>query len=96
MSRQLNITPADFYAGLTYDAVWSIALALNGSLEELSNGTTLGSFTYTNVAMTNIFMAKMYEVNFHGQSVSIIIISSIIIIIISIIIIIIIIIIGYL
>ena len=64
-----NVTPSDFYAGLTYDAVWAMALALNGSQAQLPPGKTLESFTYEDTAMRTIFEDQMYQVNFAGQSV---------------------------
>ena len=67
----MNAVHADFYAGLTYDAVWAMALALNGSIERLAAvGMTIDEFGYDNEAITDIFMQEMYKLRFRGQSVS--------------------------
>jgi hypothetical protein len=66
----MNATPADFYAGLTYDAVWAIGLALNGSMSELATtNKSLADFNYDDSTILNVFMRQMYKLKFPGQSV---------------------------
>ncbi|XP_033110418.1 gamma-aminobutyric acid type B receptor subunit 1-like isoform X2 [Anneissia japonica] len=61
-------------ASYAYDAVWSIALALNKSiqlLEKDANNTTpqkLSEFTYGNAKMRNVFMKAMETIEFKGIS----------------------------
>ncbi len=61
--------PSVFYAPLTYDAVWSLALALNNSIPHLDPGSTLENFTYEDSRMTGIFMEQMYKLDFAGMTV---------------------------
>ena len=59
--------------GYVYDAVWTIALALNSSisiLEERGLGR-LEDFTYDSVKMADVFTEAVANVSFHGISVSI-------------------------
>ena len=47
IAARQKVLAADFYAGLTYDAVWSMALALNASQEPLAAvNKTLVDFSY--------------------------------------------------
>ena len=58
--------------GYVYDAVWTIALALNSSisiLEEKGLGR-LEDFTYDSVEMANIFSEAIANLSFEGISVS--------------------------
>ena len=58
--------------GYTYDAVWTIALALNSSisiLEERGLGR-LENFTYDSVEMADVFTEAVANVSFEGISVS--------------------------
>ena len=58
--------------GYVYDAMWTIALALNSSisiLEERGLGR-LEDFTYDSVEMANIFTEAILNVSFEGISVS--------------------------
>ncbi|XP_077867202.1 gamma-aminobutyric acid type B receptor subunit 2-like [Saccoglossus kowalevskii] len=65
--------------GLGYDAVWSMALALNASIDEVALGRTndshgsvrskrLDDFTYTDSVMASIFRKSFYNVSFQGTS----------------------------
>ena len=59
-------------AGYVYDAVWTIALALNSSisiLEERGLGR-LEDFTYDSVEMADVFTEAVANVSFEGISVS--------------------------
>ena len=67
----MNKTPTTFYAPLTYDAVWSIALALNASQDALPAGKSLSDFRYGDISMTSIFMKKMSRLAFEGMTVSV-------------------------
>ena len=58
--------------GYVYDAVWTIALALNSSisiLEERGLGR-LEDFTYGSVEMADVFVEAVANVSFQGVSVS--------------------------
>ena len=58
--------------GYVYDAVWTIALALNSSisiLEERGLGR-LEDFTYDSVEMADVFTEAVKDVSFEGISVS--------------------------
>ena len=58
--------------GYVYDAVWTIALALNSSisiLEERGLGR-LEDFTYDSVEMADVFTEAIANVSFEGISVS--------------------------
>lgn len=61
-----------FYAPLTYDAVWSLALALNASIPLLAERklTPLTEFTYENDKMRDVFMETMSQTNFEGMMVN--------------------------
>ncbi|XP_077991826.1 gamma-aminobutyric acid type B receptor subunit 2-like isoform X1 [Glandiceps talaboti] len=64
--------------GLGYDAVWAIALALNTSVEQLSNivfnssnetrPSVLEDFTYENRDMAQIILGALRNTSFHGVS----------------------------
>ena len=59
--------------GYVYDAVWTIALALNSSisiLEERGLGR-LEDFTYDSVEMADVFTEAVANVSFEGISVSV-------------------------
>ncbi len=66
----MGLRPSEFYAPLTYDAVWSMALALNASVASLADGETLDSFSYERQDMTETFMEQMYDLHFEGMTVS--------------------------
>ena len=58
--------------GYVYDAVWTIALALNSSISILE-GRGLGrleDFTYESVEMANVFTEAVADVSFPGISVN--------------------------
>ena len=58
--------------GYVYDAMWTVALALNSSisiLEERGLGR-LENFTYDSVEMANVFTEAVANVSFEGISVS--------------------------
>ena len=59
--------------GYVYDAMWTIALALNSSipiLEDRGLGR-LEDFTYDSVEMANVFTEAVANVSFEGISVSV-------------------------
>ena len=57
------------YAALAYDAVWSMALALNGSLEVLQEkNLSLSNYTYGQSAVTQIILDQFYRLDFQGIS----------------------------
>ena len=65
--RMLNI-------GYVYDAVWTIALALNSSisiLEERGLGR-LEDFTYDSIEMADMFSEAITNLSFEGISVSVV------------------------
>ena len=60
--------------GYVYDAVWTIALALNSSisiLEERGLGR-LEDFTYNSVEMADVFSEEIASLSFEGISVSVV------------------------
>ena len=64
--------------GYVYDAVWTIALALNSSisiLEEKGLGR-LEDFTYKSVEMADVFTEAVANISFPGISVSLCIITA--------------------
>ena len=71
LADKMNATTSDFYAPLTYDAVWSLALALNDSIPKLNNLDLggLANFTYDSGRMTEAFMQSMYGLKFEGMMV---------------------------
>ena len=71
----LGIPKTDIFInfGYIYDAVWTIALALNSSisiLEERGLGR-LEDFTYDSVEMADVFTEAIANVSFQGISVSV-------------------------
>ena len=67
-----NYTSSENRAPSAYDAVWSIALALNHSIQPLLQirNTTLDRFEYHNKIFKNIFVGEMNKLKFTGISVS--------------------------
>ena len=68
-----NITPPVFFSPyliyLAYDAVWSMALALNGSLEVLQEkNLSLSNYTYGQSAVTQVILDQFYRLDFQGVS----------------------------
>ena len=60
--------------GYVYDAVWTIALALNSSisiLEERGLGR-LEDFTYESVEISDVFTEAIAKLSFEGISVSVV------------------------
>lgn len=71
--------PLSRYAPQTYDAVWSIALALRGAedvwrnefkLNKTKKRVKLDFFDYTRYDMANEFLNQFSRLNFLGVSVS--------------------------
>ena len=65
--------------GYVYDAVWTIALALNSSisiLEERGLGR-LEDFTYESVEMADAFSLAIANLSFEGISVSVLLLANI-------------------
>ena len=58
--------------GYVYDAMWTIALALNSSISILEDRGLgrLEDFTYDSVEMANVFTEAVANVSFEGISVS--------------------------
>ena len=58
--------------GYVYDAVWTIALALNSSISILEDRGLgrLEDFTYDSVEMADVFTEAVANVSFEGISVS--------------------------
>ena len=58
--------------GYIYDAMWTIALALNSSISILEDRGLgrLEDFTYDSVEMANVFTEAVANVSFEGISVS--------------------------
>ena len=54
-----------------YDAVWTIALALNSSISILGENKSLENFTYESVEMADVFTEAVANVSFEGISVSV-------------------------
>ncbi|XP_070540122.1 gamma-aminobutyric acid type B receptor subunit 2-like [Ptychodera flava] len=54
------------YAPCAFDAIWAIALALNGSIEHLPDDKTLPDFTYEDDEMATIFYEEMLKTHFVG------------------------------
>ena len=61
-----------FGIGYVYDAMWTIALALNSSISILEDRGLgrLEDFTYDSVEMANVFTEAVANVSFEGISVS--------------------------
>ena len=62
-------------AGFAYDAMWTIATALNRSeeyLKKMKPSLSIKNFTYMSKAMTELFKNAINETNFIGVTVSII------------------------
>lgn len=60
-------------APLAYDAVWSVALAFNKTMQRLTeqnSGKNLKDFTYTDKEIANAIYAAMNSTQFLGVSVS--------------------------
>lgn len=58
-------------APLAYDAVWSVALAFNKTMERLTSGRkSLRDFTYTDKEIADEIYAAMNSTQFLGVSVS--------------------------
>jgi len=62
----------DLRVGYVYDAMWTIALALNSSISMLEDRGLgrLEDFTYDSVEMANVFTEAVADVSFEGISVS--------------------------
>ena len=62
----------DIGVGHIYDAMWTIALALNSSISILEDRGLgrLEDFTYDSVEMANVFTEAVANVSFEGISVS--------------------------
>ena len=58
--------------GYVYDAMWTIALALNSSISILEDRKLgrLEDFTYNSTEMANVFTEAVANVSFQGISVS--------------------------
>ena len=69
VNTDLNIS---YIAGYIYDAMWTIALALNSSISILEDRGLgrLEDFTYDSVEMANVFTEAVANVSFEGISVS--------------------------
>ena len=65
-------TDVDIRNGYIYDAMWTIALALNSSISILEDRKLkrLENFTYDSVEMANVFTEAVANVAFQGISVS--------------------------
>ncbi|XP_077999945.1 gamma-aminobutyric acid type B receptor subunit 2-like [Glandiceps talaboti] len=66
-TSHLDLLPA-YFANLVYDAVWSIALALNTTANRLPPGKRLEHFTYENKSVMDVINNAMKETNFVGMS----------------------------
>ena len=64
-----NLVDVTFKEGYVYDSIWSIALALNRTIEQ---GIALENFTYKNVEMADIIQEELRNSNFLGISVSVV------------------------
>jgi len=62
-----------FENGYIYDAMWTIALALNSSISILEDKGLgrLEDFTYDSVEMANVFTEAVANISFEGLSVSV-------------------------
>ena len=69
VNTDLNISSTN---GNIYDAMWTIALALNSSISILEDRGLgrLEDFTYDSVEMANVFTEAVANVSFEGISVS--------------------------
>ena len=57
------------YANVMYDAIWSLALALNISIPKLNSiGLNLSDYTYGHQDATNIIRNEVVRLKFHGAS----------------------------
>lgn len=80
MSQNYNISGGRYPEGyqeapLAYDAVWSVALAFNKTMEQLNKrgktkGKSLKDFTYTDRDIADEIYAAMNSTSFLGVSVS--------------------------
>lgn len=63
----------DTDAGFAYDAVWTLAMALNRTeeyLRETKSGLSIDSFTYASTEVMEYFNRSLEETNFTGVTVS--------------------------
>ena len=67
------MTDTIVHFGYVYDAMWTIALALNSSISILEDRGLgrLEDFTYDSVEMANVFTEAVANVAFEGISVSV-------------------------
>jgi len=65
-------TDVSLGVGFVYDAMWTIALALNSSIQILAERGLgrLEDFTYSSVEMADVFTEVVTNVSFEGISVS--------------------------
>lgn len=71
-TEKMGLMPSDFYAPLTYDGLWSLALGLNDSvrrLEELDK-KPWENFTYESKDMAEVMMQSMHALSFEALGVS--------------------------
>ena len=62
-------TPRTIWANPAYDAIWSLALALNISIPKLNSiGLNLSDYTYGHQDATNIIRDEVVRLKFHGAS----------------------------
>ncbi|ELU09867.1 hypothetical protein CAPTEDRAFT_178683 [Capitella teleta] len=67
-TEKMGLMPSDFYAPLTYDGLWSLALGLNDSvrrLEELDK-KPWENFTYESKDMAEVMMQSMHALSFEA------------------------------
>lgn len=74
--QKLNIAIASNSTAYTYDALWTIAVALNKSLPALERlGLKLQVFNRNKTEMTELFVQTIQDINFLGVTVRSIIFS---------------------
>nr|XP_006817895.1 PREDICTED: gamma-aminobutyric acid type B receptor subunit 1-like [Saccoglossus kowalevskii] len=61
-----DVSLSSEYAPCAYDAIWAMALALNGSIDQLSPNKTLEDFTYDDSNMMQVFKDEMLKTSFTG------------------------------
>ncbi|ELU10782.1 hypothetical protein CAPTEDRAFT_200216 [Capitella teleta] len=69
MAEAMGVAPSDFYAPLTYDAIWSLVLALNDSVRRLQDldMEPLHNFTYESEDMARVMMQSMNALRFEAM-----------------------------
>ena len=68
--QKLNVSSAPNITAYTYDALWTVAVALNKSIPKLEKiGLRLQDFYKNKTEMTNVFVRTLQDIHFLGVTV---------------------------